>query len=203
MNLDASHWKETAQAAAGAQDHPAPALYVVATPIGNLADLSLRAVHVLAVADVFDTVTANRDPGCPETIRAGVEAVREGSGTFFDPGIVAVWESIYPDVMQLKSGSAHPTAYQNIQLATSEIKVLESLADSITGLTSFDAIASAVRTLLESLIPQCSVSLRQGHHDGVPVLSAARAESGSAHSIPPRLSRWPAPRRWWPTTPPP
>jgi diguanylate cyclase (GGDEF)-like protein/putative nucleotidyltransferase with HDIG domain len=126
--------------------------------------------RVLAVADVFDTVTANRNPGCPETIRAGVEAVREGSGTFFDPEIVAVWESIYPDVMQLKSGSAHSTAYQNIQLATSEIKFLESLADSITGLTSFDDIASAVRTLLESLIPQCSVSLRQGHHDGVPVL---------------------------------
>jgi len=132
-------------------------------------DIPLGA-RVLAVADVFDTVTANRDPGCPETIRAGVEAVREGSGTFFDPEIVAVWESIYPDVMQLKSGSAHSTAYQNIQLATSEIKILESLADSITGLTSFDDIASAVRTLLESLIPQCIVSLRQGQHEGVPIL---------------------------------
>jgi 16S rRNA (cytidine1402-2'-O)-methyltransferase len=37
--------------AAGMQDYPQPALYVVATPIGNLADLGLRALHVLALAD--------------------------------------------------------------------------------------------------------------------------------------------------------
>jgi 16S rRNA (cytidine1402-2'-O)-methyltransferase len=51
LKADFSLALAAAQSAAGAQLYPTGALYTVATPIGNLADVSLTALHVLSMAD--------------------------------------------------------------------------------------------------------------------------------------------------------
>ena len=49
--MNASLIQQAAASAAGTQHYPQGALYVVATPLGNMSDLTWRAVHVLGLVD--------------------------------------------------------------------------------------------------------------------------------------------------------
>jgi diguanylate cyclase (GGDEF)-like protein/putative nucleotidyltransferase with HDIG domain len=128
--------------------------------------------RILAVADVFDAYTSDRVE-CEDTIHGAIKALREGAGTFFDPEIVKVWGSIYREVVAWSSTAAS-AAYTGIQQATSELKLLESLGESVEGITTFGEIALVVCAHLTKTIPGSTASLETRECEGIPVVFGDR-----------------------------
>jgi diguanylate cyclase (GGDEF)-like protein/putative nucleotidyltransferase with HDIG domain len=124
--------------------------------------------RVLAVADVFDAYTSDRVE-CAETLAGAIQAILEGSGTFFDPEIVRVWASIYRGVVTW-STTASSAAYTDIQRATSEIKILEELTQSLAKVTTTEDVGNIVSEVVKKRFPDCSAEVKAGEHDGVPVV---------------------------------
>jgi diguanylate cyclase (GGDEF)-like protein/putative nucleotidyltransferase with HDIG domain len=124
--------------------------------------------RVLAVADVFDAYTSDRLE-CEGTIQGAIDALHNGSGTFFDPEVVAIWESIYRDVVAWSS-SASSTAHSEIERATYDIKTLEELMQSLRKTDGIQEMISAICALIEKRFPGCVVEIRLGECDGVPVI---------------------------------
>src|SRR5437016_2367252 len=124
--------------------------------------------RVLAVADFFDAYTSERSPSA-ETIEEAMQGVKEGARTLFDPEIVDVWETIFRDVVAWPATTAS-TAYTGIQRATSEIKILEELTQSLSAMSSTEKLAALVADLIEKQFRECEAELKLGEHDGVPVV---------------------------------
>jgi diguanylate cyclase (GGDEF)-like protein/putative nucleotidyltransferase with HDIG domain len=137
-------------------------------PNGLRGDEIPLGARILAVADVFDAYTSDRIE-CEATMLGAIKSLREGSGTFFDPEIVKVWESIYREVATWSSAGAS-AAHTGIQQATSELKLLESLAQSIEGITAIGEIALVVCAHLTKTIPGSTASLEAAECDGIPVV---------------------------------
>jgi diguanylate cyclase (GGDEF)-like protein/putative nucleotidyltransferase with HDIG domain len=114
-------------------------------------DIPLGA-RVLAVADVFDAYTSDRVE-CQETLDGAMRALRDGSGSCFDPEVVAVWEAIYRDVVNWTSISTSSTAYKDIHEATSENVMeletarREATSDKLTGLANRRAFEKMSQSL--------------------------------------------------------
>ncbi|PYS42476.1 MAG: hypothetical protein DMG14_03875 [Acidobacteria bacterium] len=130
-------------------------------------DIPLGA-RVLAIADAFDAYISDRIES-QQALDGAIASMREGSGTAFDPEIVAVWESIYRGLIVWPSSSA-AGAHTEIQQATSELKILESLAQSIEGLTSVHEIFIAVRARITKSIVGCTATVERGEREGIPVV---------------------------------
>src|SRR5439155_6771309 len=130
-------------------------------------DIPLGA-RVLAVADAFDAYISDRIES-QQALDGAIASMREGSGTAFDPEMVAVWESIYRGLIVWPSSSA-AGAHTEIQQATSELKILESLAQSIEGLTSVHEIFIAVRARITKSIVGCTATVERGEREGIPVV---------------------------------
>ncbi|MBF0472152.1 MAG: two-component system response regulator [Nitrospirae bacterium] len=58
--------------------------------------------RIIAIADVFDALTSDRPYKRAWTIEDAVRIIEEGAGTHFDPGLIAPFKSVLPDMIKIR-----------------------------------------------------------------------------------------------------
>ncbi|MEO8059017.1 MAG: 16S rRNA (cytidine(1402)-2'-O)-methyltransferase [Burkholderiales bacterium] len=197
--------QQAAASAAGAQTYPAGALYVVATPIGNLADLTLRAIHVLGLVDAIACEDTRHS--APLLRQLGIEgktllAVHEHNEREAASGILArlaqgervayVSDAGTPAISDPGAAlvaAAQAAGYRCVPIpgASSAVAALSVAGDAIVGPFTFVGFLSsraserarAVQQLAAS--PQAQVLFEAPHR--IEALAAALAEGCDARPV--------------------
>lgn len=77
-------------------------------PLGLKArDIPLEG-RIVAIADVFDALTSQRPYKQAWTVEKAFEEIRMGAGTHFDPALVALFERILPDCLEVRAQYGDP-----------------------------------------------------------------------------------------------
>jgi 16S rRNA (cytidine1402-2'-O)-methyltransferase len=197
--------QQAAASAAGAQNYPAGALYVVATPIGNLADLTLRAIHVLGLVDAIACEDTRHS--APLLRQLGIEgkallAVHEHNERDAASGVLArlargervayVSDAGTPAISDPGAAlvaAAHAAGYRCVPIpgASSAVAALSVAGDAVVGPFTFVGFLSsragerarAVQQLAAN--PRTQVLFEAPHR--IEALAAALAEGCAARPV--------------------
>ncbi|MBF0436765.1 MAG: response regulator [Magnetococcales bacterium] len=78
-------------------------------PMGVIGTAIPESARIVAIADVFDALTMQRPYKKPWSIEESMTEIRKNSGSHFEPRLVECFESVLPEIVQIKnSWESHP-----------------------------------------------------------------------------------------------
>ena len=111
-------------------------------PHGLSRDEIPMAGRIAAVADVFDALTHDRPYRAAYPVAEGMEAVREGSGTHFDPAVVDAFKEVAAQVEEVRA--RHPDGAPGLELDAKN----PDAAIRVLIVEDHDAVARGIELLL-------------------------------------------------------
>ncbi len=120
------------------------------------------AARLVAIVDSYESFMS-RHGNFAVTADQAMAMLENGAGSIFDPDIVAHWKRIHlnvtGEVSREDNPDYRPNAYSDIERAASEVHVLGTLSEAISGSSSVQEIALEATRMLENLIPSSKAVL--------------------------------------------